>query len=490
MDLKDFKKIDVTRTHTIFQHPDGHIIHVMHDKLDPAARKQMREIPIEKKPMKLAEGTPEEPIKDEEDPLSQLQQEMQAAKENPEPFAPQASYAGEQPAAPSLENFPLQQKVLQEPQLQEPSISPVESPKAALQGIEQQVKGTQQIAQAQAERSRTESNTIDQAIREKAAANANANENYRKYDKLVSDSVQAMASHPDIDPNRYLGSMDTGGKILTAIGLILGGMGSGLTGGPNLAMDFLQKTIERDIEAQKLAVDKKKTLYGANLQLLKNAEAAAAMTEAQMNDMTKLKLMQAATKSGDKEAMAKAQVAAGQLTAAKEAPLAKLAQIQSTLQLYAKPVHTDVEAQSIVSSLKGIAQKNADSELKRYNDISDIQNTIIPEMERIANLGIAGKAFSFKERADIENLNKKLLTVSGRLASSPDFKLRFSKQLADLLTRPYQISPSSLKVTDLEKLKNLKSALSDAQNKSSKILKGYRINVPSAISAVPIQTLK
>ena len=42
-----------------------------------------------------------------------------------------------------------------------------------------------------------------------------------------------------------------GNKLLAGIGLALSGIGSGLTGQPNLAMDMLQKTIDRSIEAQK-----------------------------------------------------------------------------------------------------------------------------------------------------------------------------------------------------------------------------------------------
>ena len=42
-----------------------------------------------------------------------------------------------------------------------------------------------------------------------------------------------------------------GNKLLAGIGLVLSGIGSGLTGQPNLAMEMLQKTIDRSIDAQK-----------------------------------------------------------------------------------------------------------------------------------------------------------------------------------------------------------------------------------------------
>lgn len=483
MDLKDFKKIDVTRTHTIFQHPDGHIIHVMHDKLDPAARKQMRDIPIEKKPLKLAEGTPEEPIQEQpspEDRLKELAAEPPKSEIKPIPVEEMNTQV-------EPENFPIPQAA--QPQ-EQPTVSPTIGAETALLGSSQQIAGQEALGRAEAENIRAQQQATAENLKNLQNVQQNIANTHATYRKRVEDSIKAMSEHPDIDPNRYLGKMDTGGRVLTAIGLILGGMGAGLTGGPNQALQYLQTQIDRDIEAQRLGVEKKRSLYTANLQMLKDEDAAAEMTRAQMLEMAKLKLNQAALQSADKAAIARSQVAIGALTAAQEGPLSRLAQSQVMSQMAAQPMQNPAVVRTYIEMLPKQQQKDATREYDRYSDIVNINETIIPEMERIANLGIAGKALSFKERADIENLNKKLLTVSGKLASSPDFKLRFSKQLADLLTRPYQISPYSLKVTDLEKLKNLKKALSDAQNKSSKILKGYKINVPSSIAAVPIETVK
>jgi hypothetical protein len=44
---------------------------------------------------------------------------------------------------------------------------------------------------------------------------------------------------------------DTLGKIGTIFGILVGGMGSGLTGQPNAAFDMMDKTIQRDLDAQK-----------------------------------------------------------------------------------------------------------------------------------------------------------------------------------------------------------------------------------------------
>ena len=53
-----------------------------------------------------------------------------------------------------------------------------------------------------------------------------------------------------VDPNRYFASMSTGGKIATALGLVLGGIGAG-NDGVNRAVGVIDNAINRDVEAQK-----------------------------------------------------------------------------------------------------------------------------------------------------------------------------------------------------------------------------------------------
>ena len=54
-----------------------------------------------------------------------------------------------------------------------------------------------------------------------------------------------------LDPNRVFSNQGAGSKIANAIALIIGGFGSGITGGPNLAMEAIKRTVDLDIDAQK-----------------------------------------------------------------------------------------------------------------------------------------------------------------------------------------------------------------------------------------------
>jgi hypothetical protein len=109
-----------------------------------------------------------------------------------------------------------------------------------------------------------------------------------------------------IDPNHFMGSMDTSSKVTTAIGLILGGMGGGLTGQGNPVQAFLDKQIDRDIQAQQANLNKKESLLSANLKQFGNLRDATEMTRVMMMDGVKLGLQKAAAQAQDPIAKARA----------------------------------------------------------------------------------------------------------------------------------------------------------------------------------------
>lgn len=99
-----------------------------------------------------------------------------------------------------------------------------------------------------------------------------------------------------------MGSMGTVGRISTALGLILGGMGSGLTGGKNLAFEALQNAIDRDVDAQKLQLDKKNNLLTAYYKIYGDMEQAEAATKSQLMSMAQMQAGLITAKSQSKQA--------------------------------------------------------------------------------------------------------------------------------------------------------------------------------------------
>lgn len=188
-------------------------------------------------------------------------------------------------------------------------------------GIQGQAQAEGQVGQAQAE-------SLQQGITAQEQRLKDFDEHRAEYDaerkKFIEDSQK-------IDPNRYLGNMGTGQKITTAIGLILGGMGGGLTHQENPAMKFLQTQINNDIEAQKENAGRTKTLLEANFKHFQNMRDATDMTRVMLMGVTENKLKQAAAKAQDPLAKARALQAAGQLDMQAAPILSQMAMRRSLL---------------------------------------------------------------------------------------------------------------------------------------------------------------
>lgn len=105
-----------------------------------------------------------------------------------------------------------------------------------------------------------------------------------------------------IDHNRLFNNMGTGNKILAAISVGLSGIGSGLTGKSNMAMDVIQKSIDRDIHDQEMDLGKKQTLFSENLRQLGDVRAARAATQAQLLTAAQAKGQMLAAQMGSVEA--------------------------------------------------------------------------------------------------------------------------------------------------------------------------------------------
>ncbi len=130
------------------------------------------------------------------------------------------------------------------------------------------------------------------------------NEGYQEYQHFINDYNQQH-----VDPNHYLNSMGTAGKISTAIGLILGGFG-----GPNNgAQKFLEQQIDRDVKSQEFNITKQQNLLAANHAHMADLTAAGYMTTAMQAGIIQNRLLQAAAKSQDPLAASRAQMAAGAL---------------------------------------------------------------------------------------------------------------------------------------------------------------------------------
>ncbi len=78
-----------------------------------------------------------------------------------------------------------------------------------------------------------------------------AQEAYKQWQGAVDEHQKA-----NVNPNRLMDNMGTGGKMLAALSVGLGAFGSAITKTPNYAQQIIRDAVEDDIKAQTHAIDK------------------------------------------------------------------------------------------------------------------------------------------------------------------------------------------------------------------------------------------
>ena len=76
---------------------------------------------------------------------------------------------------------------------------------------------------------------------------------YELEERARADAV-TQASKMKVDPNRLLASRSTSDEVKWGLAAFFGGIGAALTGGPNMAVEALNRAIDQDIDAQKNAI--------------------------------------------------------------------------------------------------------------------------------------------------------------------------------------------------------------------------------------------
>ena len=253
----------------------------------------------------------------------------------------------------------------------------VEAP-TTLGGYQKQAEAIKAEANAQEQMA----NQQEAVMKSKVQASMNLMDKYQdQYNQLDTERKALIDDirNQHIDPNRYMGSMDTGQKILTGIAVALGSFG----GGPNVAAEFLQKNIDNDIAAQRAEIGKKENLLSANLRQFGNMKDAIDMTKIMMNDITKSQIEQSIAKAQAPIAKARGQQLLGQL----EAQTAPMVQQMAMRQMLANQGGGALNAdpsQFVPSLVPEARQKDVYGEIKRAEDVKQVAGTALKNFDRIA----------------------------------------------------------------------------------------------------------
>jgi len=133
---------------------------------------------------------------------------------------------------------------------------------------------------------------------------------WQENNKRITDLQNAVLSQK-IDPSALWESKSGGQKAMAIVGMILGGIGSGITGRENPAMQALQQAIDRDVRAQEANIQNKKTALGAYIEQGHSLQAARQMAIGEKMHLVAAQVEATANKYGGLAALpgAAAQVA-------------------------------------------------------------------------------------------------------------------------------------------------------------------------------------
>lgn len=273
LDFSGWKKVGEDKKTTTLKHDKGHTITLAHSKLPRIQQEALKRI-------KMAEG-------------GEAQKEQPPVTVNV--GAAPAMQSPQQSAAPVPVNTPAIPKA---PNVlgSGNSVNPGATAQTAQEGLKLGAK-------IEAAKAAAAVPQLQQSLNQQA--------NLNQYD---ANTINTLASHADelnnyqkqnpIRPNAYLEDMGAGKKISTALGLILGGAGSGLSGGPNIAYDFLQKQIDRNVKSQQDNFTNKHTVFGAYKDLYGDQQIASNMARIHQLDFLKTQAEQTAAMLGTPTAAA------------------------------------------------------------------------------------------------------------------------------------------------------------------------------------------
>lgn len=221
-------------------------------------------------------------------------------------------------------------------------------------GVAKQKEAAQTMGQA-ADTYNTLSKNISDINAKTSAFETEAAAETKTRMKRVDDLTNDMLANSDIDPNRLFANMGTGSKIMAGIGLALGALGQavGGPGGKNLALDVIEKSIDRDIEAQKASflnktriVEAARTGFAQYMNVLGDKRAATIAEANRQLQYTSAVIDGMKAKAGSQEQLAKIDQLQGQIKSSmtlKQAELEKTITDQTIKTKTAEAVKPDIE---------------------------------------------------------------------------------------------------------------------------------------------------
>lgn len=282
--------------------------------------------------------------------------------------------------------------------------------------------GMQQQANIVNAQAKEEANLKGQQIQEFMRQQEGLQGNLEKIQQHIS-ATEKEVHDGTIDPNRIWNNADTGGKILQSIGMILGGMHAGSP---------MNQIIDRDIEAQKVALGSKKTALESYLREYGNVRDAASALRLNYMAVAHAQMEQAALKQAGPLAQQNFLIASGELKKKMLQEGNELATRQWGFSQMGDSQGQDPSKQLRAMQMAGIIDKDqykeGNKELGQAQEVEKLRTDFQKSFNDLNSRFLAGKLSP-------ENRNSAINAFAGRIAKLAEgrFNLEESKLQAQAL---------------------------------------------------------
>lgn len=263
------------------------------------------------------------------------------------------------------------------------------------------------------------------------------------------------------DPNHFWDSRSTGQKLSVAIGAILSGIGSGLTGKQDNYMNLVQGYIDRDIQAQrqnkaaaKDDLSAKESMYNKYYTLYKDDQAAYFATRAAGLQQVQLQIDAQAKKVNNAYVGANAAKTIGELEIAKQKAVADFQNRIKLNQLGGSQTDAAHKLNTIMSVLPDEQKKAASEEFaknqmhqKGVSDLEDIYNKYSTDTNAV------GRAYGSDRTKTLD------AQIRGVLTQAMDLKT-MKPEAVEAMIKPFLPDAKDVTEADLaEKLQGAKELI-------------------------------
>lgn len=312
--------------------------------------------------------------------------------------------------------------------------------------------------------------------------------------KAKRDALAQEVATGKINPNQYWDNMDTASRVQTTIGILLSGLGAGLSRtNQNLALEMINKNIDRDIAAQKDNLGKKESLLSQYQRELGDSAAAEAAAKSHLLAVTQGQIAALSAKLGDPMIAGQAMQKIAALKAQQSQLDGKVAQGRAVQDLLAqankdpKLLPQTIDAIEAVDPARakdlrmrlvpGVGLAPTHEGAKAVTDMRTVNQQINNGIQRLREISkMTGKSLSPSIRAEVETIRNTMIGALRLPITGPGAMNEGERKLLERLV-PGVADIFSLDSVNRTRLDTLEKRMNDGY---ASALKANGLAVPQA----------